>query len=234
MDALAFIERFIDQLAGLSSTTAYLAIFAVLFACGLGIPVPEDITLIATGVLASMENISLTGGILVCFFGVLIGDAILFALGRRYGRKVFKLPLIRRVFTPDRIEGAEDRIRRNSKFICFIARFLPGLRGPIYLTAGVMGVRPITFILLDGSAALISVPIWVLAGWYFGEALEEALGFAKQIQVFLLGFVGFVIFVYFLLRWRRKQKDIAHRLTNLRSPGESNLKKRQTLVDHNS
>jgi membrane protein DedA with SNARE-associated domain len=88
--------------------------------------------------------------------------------------------------------------------------------------------------LLDGSAALISVPIWVLAGWYFGEALEEALGFAKQIQLFLLGFVGFVIFVYFLLRWRRKQKDIALRLKSLRSPGESNLKKRQTLIDHNS
>lgn len=233
MDPIALIEKIIEQLAGLSSATAYLAIVGVLLICGLGVPMPEDITLIAAGVLASMKTITLPGAIAAGFFGVLLGDALLFNIGRVYGRKAFRLPLLRKVFTPDRIEAAETRIRRNSKFICFIARFLPGLRAPIYLSAGVTGVPPVTFYMLDGLAALISVPVWVAAGWYFGEALEEALGFAKQFQVFLLGFIGSAITLYFLLKWRNKQKKIALELA-LRSPSEPDLKKRPSLVDHNS
>jgi len=231
MNPIDFIERLIDQLAGLSATTTYLAIFGVLFICGIGLPIPEDITLISAGVLASMETISLSGAIISCFFGVLFGDALLFNLGRRYGRRVFQLPLFRKVFTPDRIAAAQQRIHGNSKFICFVARFLPGLRAPIYLTAGVMGVRPITFYLLDGSAALISVPVWVIGGWYFGQALEDALGFAKRMQVVLLIIVGGGIGLYLVLKWRRKQMRMAAELMS-RSPGESDLEKGETLIDH--
>lgn len=233
MNPIDLIERLIDQLAGLSATTTYLAIVGVLFICGVGIPIPEDITLISAGVLASMETISLSGAIISCFFGVLLGDALLFNLGRRYGHRAFQLPLLRKVFTPDRIAAAQQRIHGNSKFICFIARFLPGLRAPIYLTAGVMGVRPVTFYLLDGSAALISVPVWVVGGWYFGQALEEALGFAKRMQVVLLIVVGSGIGLYLVLKWRKKQMQMAADLIS-RSPGKADLKKGEALVDHNS
>ncbi len=208
MDPLTLIEKLIDQLSGLSSTTVYFTIVSVLFICGLGIPVPEDLTLISAGVLASLETITLPGAIISCFFGVLLGDALLFNLGRRYGKRAFQLPLINRIFTPDRVAAAEDRIKNNSKFICFIARFLPGLRAPVYLTAGVMGVKPTTFYLLDGAAALISVPVWVYGGWYFGQALEDAMGFAKRMQVFLLVFVGGFMAFYFLLKWRKKQQTL--------------------------
>jgi membrane protein DedA with SNARE-associated domain len=82
MDPLTLIEQLIDQLSSLSSVAAYFAIFGVLFVCGLGVPIPEDITLISAGVLASMETISLPWGIAACFCGVLVGDALLFNLGR--------------------------------------------------------------------------------------------------------------------------------------------------------
>src|SRR6056297_108620 len=98
---------FLVFLSGMSGGTAYFTILGVLFICGLGVPIPEDITLIAAGILASVETISLSGAIVAGFFGVLIGDALLFNIGRFYGRRVFKLPLFRQVFTPERIEKAE-------------------------------------------------------------------------------------------------------------------------------
>lgn len=206
MDYISYVERFIDALTDLSPFTAYAAILGVLLVCGLGVPIPEDVTLISAGILVSLDTLSMPGAMIAGFIGVMMGDAILFNLGRYYGRNIFRLPMFRHIFTPERIAKAEVRIRNNSKFICFTARFLPGLRAPIFLTAGVMGVRPMTFYLLDGAAALISVPVWIYAGYYFGSTIEEALGFAKNVQLYLLGAIGLLIALYMLFTWQRKRR----------------------------
>src|SRR5882672_3087817 len=114
----------IEFLSNLDGMTAYGAILGLLLVCGLGIPMPEDVTLIGAGVLAALGSVSLTGAIVAGFAGVLIGDAFMFTLGRVYGRHAFKLPLIRNIMTPKRIALAERKVVRNSKFICFSARFL--------------------------------------------------------------------------------------------------------------
>lgn len=202
-----FSIKLITFLSGFNGVTAYAAIIGILLACGLGVPIPEDITLVAAGILAGLGTISLMGAILAGLFGVLIGDAFLFFLGRYYGHRVFKLPVFRTIFTEDRINASRDRILHNSKFICFVARFLPGLRAPIFLTAGIMGVKPIIFLTLDGLAALISVPFWVIVGWYLGDNLDATLRFVIRAQksvliVVVVLIIGIVIYRY--LRRRRK------------------------------
>jgi membrane protein DedA with SNARE-associated domain len=205
-----FSAQLIAFLSGFDGLTAYATILGVLLVCGLGVPIPEDITLIAAGLLAGLGNISLAGALIVGFVGVLIGDGFLFFIGRLYGRRVFSWPLFKKIFTPERVHMAEKKIRNNQSFICFTARFLPGLRAPIYLTAGVMGVSPWTFILLDGMAALLSVPVWVVGAWYFAANIDEALEYASQIKIYLVFFLailfsGFLAFkVYQRRRIRRK------------------------------
>ena len=64
----------------------------------------------------------------------------------------------------------------------FFARFLPGLRMPVFFTSGLYKVPFWKFFLIDGFAALISVPIWVLLAYYFSknlDVLEEKLNTAK-------------------------------------------------------
>lgn len=209
MDIHSLINSLVVFLTGLTGLTAYAVILGLLLICGLGVPIPEDITLVSAGLLAGMGNISLPGALVAGFIGVLMGDAFLFTMGRVYGRRVFKLPLFRSVFTPARIALAEEKILANSQFICFTARFLPGLRSPIYLTAGILGVRPVIFYGLDGLAALISVPIWVVMGWWFGQNIDAAIEFARSMQKWvLLGVVMLIIsyvgFKYFMKKRRQK------------------------------
>lgn len=193
-----FSVKLLTFLAGFDGFTAYSVILGVLFACGLGLPVPEDITLIAAGILAALGKISLTGAIIAGLVGVLVGDAFMFFIGRFYGYRVFKLPLFRRFFTEERIRMAKARVTANSQFICFTARFLPGLRSPIFLTSGILGVRPIVFFALDGIAALISVPVWVYVGWYVGGNIDTAAEVATKAQkwviisviIFIAGYLG--------------------------------------------
>lgn len=204
MESSSFSYKLIAFLSGFSGFTAYAVILGVLLACGLGVPIPEDITLVSAGVLAALGKISILGAMIAGLVGVLIGDTFLFFLGRFYGYKVFKLRLFRSVFTEDRIEKAKEKIVSNSRFICFAARFLPGLRAPIYLTAGIMGVKPIVFFTLDGLAALISVPVWVYVGYIFGNNLDKVLEVAMEVQGFIIAAVVLLIAGYFI--WKKRKK----------------------------
>lgn len=206
----SFAHSIIAILSELDGITAYGAIIGLLLICGLGVPLPEDITLISAGILSALGSVTLAGAIAAGFFGVIVGDAFMFTLGRVYGRRAFKLPIIRSIMTPKRIAMAERKVIRNSKFICFTARFLPGLRSPIFLTSGILGVKAVTFFLLDGFAAMISVPLWVLAGRWFGENLEEALKFAERAQMLLFAVILVLIGSYVWYRRAKKYRRARH------------------------
>jgi membrane protein DedA with SNARE-associated domain len=196
-------QSLIAFFSSFSGVGAYAAILGCLLVCGLGVPIPEDITLISAGILASMDRISLIGAMVAGFIGVLAGDVFLFFLGRKYGQKVFTWPGFRRIFTPERIEAARIRVHKDAKLICFIARFLPGLRSVLYLTSGTMGVKPSTFLVQDGLAALISVPVWVYVGYLFGENLDYLLTLAKKMNFYILIVLAVVIVGYVLYARRR-------------------------------
>lgn len=203
----SYKEMLINYLSQLDGPTAYSAIVGLLLICGLGVPLPEDITLIAAGILASVGSISFPGAVIAGLFGVLAGDAFLYTVGRIYGRRAFELPIIRRILTPSRVAKAERKILRNSHFICFTARFLPGLRSPIFLLSGIMGVRPWVFYALDGFAALISVPVWIYVGHWLGENLDETMAVAEKVQASMLVAVLIVIGTYWgVRRWRRNRR----------------------------
>jgi membrane protein DedA with SNARE-associated domain len=205
MNPMRMANALLDAVSNLSGLAAYATIVGVLFICGLGIPIPEDITLLAAGFLAGMDRISLTGALIAGFSGVMLGDGLMFFLGRRFGKRIFQLPGLRKFITPERILLAEDKIRHNGPFICFVARFLPGLRSPVFAMSGALGVKPSTFFLLDGFAALISVPVWVGLGYLFGHNLEEAQARAQEVQGYVLTGVILLVFGYIAYRLLKRR-----------------------------
>lgn len=194
---------------GLSGWTAYAMILGVLLACGFGLPIPEDITLIAAGILAGTGKISVEGAYIAGFVGVMAGDTMLFMIGRKYGRRAFEWKIFRKIFTPKVIAKAEEKIQENARMVCFIARFLPGLRAPVFLTAGVLQVRPIVFFVQDGFAALISVPVWVYLGQWAGNNMDKAIDKAKEFHVYLLIGVGALILFWIAKMYFKKRKTQA-------------------------
>ena len=211
MNLEKWADTLVDYMSGLSGYAAYGAIIGVLVICGLGVPIPEDITLLAGGLLASSGQITLTGALIAAFVGVLLGDGVLFFMGRRYGKRIFLLPGFRRIFTAERVRRAEAKIKRNGPFICFVARFLPGLRSPTFAAAGAMGVSPVTFFVLDGFAALLSVPIWIVLGYWFGQNWDEAVHYARKAEVYIVAAMGALIIVYLAWRlWRKRREARAH------------------------
>lgn len=150
----------------------YLGLFAVLLLCGMGLPMPEDIALLAGGFLVHRGIIRYPITLAVSLLGVVAGDNSLFFLGRRFGTGLVRYFGLNRPGSKAQIERIRAFMHRHGHRAIFYARFLAGLRALIYLTAGSFGVTPLRFLLYDLLGAVISVPIVVSIGYLFGGQLE--------------------------------------------------------------
>ena len=87
-----------------------------------------------------------------------------------------------------------------------VARFLPGLRAPTYFTVGHSRVPYWEFLAFDGLAALVSAPLWVCLGFWFGDDIERAARAGSEFGSYILGAVVLLVVVFVaraLLRRRR-------------------------------
>jgi membrane protein DedA with SNARE-associated domain len=184
----------------------YQAVFVVLLLCGFGVPIPEDITLVAGGIISGLGYTNVHLMFLVGMVGVLIGDGIMFMLGHTLGKRVLKIRAIARILTPARFRTVQEKFACYGHWVLFVARFLPGLRSPIFVTAGMTRrVSYWRFLLLDGLAALISVPLWVYMG-YIGAANRELLMvWVHRGQAGILSLAALVIVVALLLIRRARK-----------------------------
>jgi membrane protein DedA with SNARE-associated domain len=199
----------LERLIMVFAENGYMAVFIALLLCGAGIPLPEDITLVAGGVIAGLGYANVHIMVAVTMVGVLIGDAAMFLLGHHYGEHILQWKPIALLMPPRRYAKMQDKFTRYGNRLMFFARFLPGMRTAVYITAGATHrVSFWRFLMLDGLAALISVPFWVYLG-YFGANRREWLVMwmhRGQSSLWVLG--GIVLLLLLILGWRRRQRRL--------------------------
>ena len=212
------LERLVDLLGGAGLHLGYAFVFFVLVACGLGLPMPEDIVLVTGGVLAWLASdleAATVGGMLrdrglltmvgMGLAGIIAGDTIIFLAGRRFGHRVADFRPLRRIITPEKLEAVERHIRRRGNLVVVVARFLPGLRAPTFFTVGHLRMPLWEFLLFDGAAALVSAPLWVCLGFYFGSDVQVVAREAARFGHLILGAVAIVL-LFVALRWIRARR----------------------------
>ena len=59
----------------------------------------------------------------------------------------------------------------------------------MFIAAGIFRIPLWKMLVFDGGAALISVPLWVLAGYFFGEHIPQILEYARHVKEWLFGLV---------------------------------------------
>jgi membrane protein DedA with SNARE-associated domain len=180
----------------------YPFIFAALLGSGVGVPIPEDIPLIAAGVMAAAGGMGVWTASLACGVFVLIRDMFVFGLGYRYGVELLENRWASRVVRPKLVQKFQERVRKNDKVVVFTGRFMPGLRGPVFFAAGVAKVPPAKFLLIDTLAALISVPLWVWLGYAFADHFDFLIEAAVQARTGILTLTGLVALVVIVRWWR--------------------------------
>jgi membrane protein DedA with SNARE-associated domain len=200
----------------------YVGIFLVLFAAGLGVPIPEELPIAGAAALASQGIVKWWIALPVCFVAVVAGDVVLYWIGHHWGERILEWRFTRRILTKNRETKLLDGYRRHGVKIVFTARFIMGLRAAAFLTAGIAKFPFWKFLAIDGGAALIGVPL----GFGLAHAVTEQLYYLARetnrwerwlILLGLLAFVGWLAYV--LNRRMKKDRQIAEVLTERRAGG---------------
>jgi membrane protein DedA with SNARE-associated domain len=186
----------------------YFAVFTMLLICGFGVPVPEDVTLVTGGVIAGLGYADVDTMFAVGMAGVIVGDGLVFSIGRFHGARVMQLKTVRRLITPERFLSAQDAFHKYGRWVMFVARFLPGLRTPVFFTAGMSKrVSFGTWLLMDGVAALISVPVWVYLGYFGARNFDWMFKILHRFQYGIFALLGVGVLVLGVVWWRKRKAN---------------------------
>jgi membrane protein DedA with SNARE-associated domain len=183
----------------------YLAPFTLLLLCGVGLPLPEEVALIGSGILLHQGSVEAVPIILVCSFAILLGDSIPYWLGRHYGLAALKLRWVAKILHPERFATLERRFAEKGDWAVFTCRFLPGLRIPGYFVAGTLRMGYARFLLLDLAGVVLSVPASILIAAWVGGTFDEISRKVRGLHLWLL-FALVSLLIVLLVRSRMRRR----------------------------
>jgi len=190
----------LDFLLSFSSTTLYFIGFGILLACGMGLPIPEDITLLFGGWSAYFGLTSLWGVMGVALSGVILGDSLIFFLGAKYGRRLTRKWFFHKLLPDDRLNDVREKFHKKGNKLIFVARFMPGFRAAVFFSAGTLHLPYRVFLFYDGLAALLSVPAIVSAAYFFGDEFDKVKRIIQRIEHGIV-YVVVAIVLAVLAKW---------------------------------
>lgn len=198
----------------------YLFLVTMMVLSAVGLPIPEEVTLITVGFLAHIASLPelypppvmynapvnpLTTAI-VAFFAVFLSDFIIFMMGRLAGPKVFAWGPIKRIVNPTRKQKIENWTKKYGALACGIFRFTPGIRFPGHLACGMVGIPPWKFLLIDGFAVLLSVPTQIFIFAHYGKDILQTF---QKYKFIVLGILIVLAIVYAFNKWRQGKTQAA-------------------------
>jgi membrane protein DedA with SNARE-associated domain len=189
---------------------SYGGLLIVLLLGSVGLPIPEEVPIVAAGMLSHQQAMRWWLALPTCIVGVFAGDLILYWAGRHWGERVLDQALIGRLLTRARLEQIQAGYRRRGVLIVFLARNVMGLRAAAFVGAGVGGLPFWKFAAADGAAIGYGVPLNFGLAYLFSRHLQAVLAEVHRIEgwIALLVVVGGGAWIYITLR-RRGDRALA-------------------------
>jgi membrane protein DedA with SNARE-associated domain len=179
------------------------AVLAALLLAPLGLPIPEEVSLMAAGAYARSGRASLELALFVGYSGIVLGDCVAFFLGKRIG--LHPKGIMGRLFGRRRLDRIVRFYDRFGMWTVVICRQIPGMRFPAFFFSGASGMPLRRFLLLDGTAAVGTALLWGGAGWWLGPRLAESMSTVDNLRQIGLA-VGVCIMALFMWRLFREPK----------------------------
>ncbi len=208
----AYIVSVLASLSGYAyePLKVYGLVVLLMFASSFGLPVPEEVTLVSAGLVAHMaldpvtypppfegaHGVSVVTLCIVSFLAVFFSDLVVYLLGKYFGARIIKTKFFQKQVAGKGFNTINRWFQKYGGWCAGIFRFTPGLRFPGHMSCGLLGIPLWKFVLIDGIAALFSVPTQVYFVATYGDVI---LGKFKEFKIILACVLG-VVFVLWLLR----------------------------------
>jgi membrane protein DedA with SNARE-associated domain len=186
----------------------YIGVFLGIIATGLGFPMPEELPVIIGGGLVHDLNATYFRWwrmLLACIAGVIVGDTCLYLIGRLWGTRLARLDFVKKyLLPPERMHKISENFQVYGVKILLFARLTPGIRAPIFVTAGITRLPVAKFLLADGIYAIPGVTILFTLAYGFTESMLSLLDRAEKVRPFIVVVVLLGVAGYFVYRHLRK------------------------------
>ncbi len=135
----------------------------------------------------------------VCIIAVVLSDLILYGLGLWGGDRVLRHRWIARMMPPNRRRRTEENFHRYGVSILVFGRLVPGIRAPLFLTAGSMRLPLPQFLIADGLGAVVGNSFFFFLGFWLGDSVKTLIERAEERLKPILIIVAVGLVVAYLL-----------------------------------
>lgn len=196
---LAFIWVPLD-----SALAIYGVLFAILILSGIGLPIPEEVTLLFGGYLAYLEFIDFWTAVYVLTGGIIIADLFGYLLGRFAGDWVSG-KLSRFSASTYFLEKAKEYFERHGEKVVLLSRPLIGVRIAVPILAGHFKMNFFKFFVFDALGAIPWTFFLVSLSYYLGSGLD-LITEVKEIKHAIFLVLGLAIVFGVLIKSLRNKK----------------------------
>jgi membrane protein DedA with SNARE-associated domain len=177
-----------------------LVTFGAVFST-LVLPIPEEVTLLGAGYLARAGKLGFWLALAAAYAAIVAGDAITFFAARFFLPKVLDRKWVKKLLPPKTQAWAEGLVARHGTWTIVIARFLVGLRGPVYAALGASPYPSGRFMVINSAVGVVEVGALVFAGWLLGPSDRLVHG-VREIELATAAILIFTFAMPLLLkRW---------------------------------
>lgn len=199
---LAFILFPLD-----SPPALYTVLFGVLVLSGVGLPIPEEVTLIIGGYLAYLEFINFWSAVYVLTAGIVAADVCGYLLGR-YGGEYITRVIARWRALGALHEKVAGLFARHGDKIVLLSRPLFVVRVAVPMYAGHTKMRFTKFFLLDIAAAVPWTLFLVSLSYYLGSGFDLVTEIGEIKHIFFI-VLGLAIILFTAVRFVKSGKNAA-------------------------
>jgi membrane protein DedA with SNARE-associated domain len=154
----------------------YAALYVLLSAGIVGVPVPDETLMTFVGSLTAPGGpFSFITALLISFAGTMTGMVVSYTLGHKVGK-----PFLYRFgkwikLTPNRLDRAETWFKKYGMWAVFFGYFVPGVRHLTCYLAGVSNVGLGRYLLYASTGALVWCTTFLALGHLLGRNLDSLL-----------------------------------------------------------
>jgi membrane protein DedA with SNARE-associated domain len=109
----------------------------------------------------------------ICILGVVVSDGLLYGIGRFWGPRILEKRWMQRLLPSRKRQRIEQNFHQYGVLVLLFARFLPAIRSPIFIMAGVMRLSFKRFLFADGIYAIPGVSLLFTLAFWFGNQFRD-------------------------------------------------------------
>lgn len=206
-NAPSFVDWMIQWLANNPGWSG-LAVFLISLGESLvvvGLFIPGTVVMFGIGALVAMGGMNLWDTLLWSILGAIVGDGISFWVGHHYREAMRTTWPFKK--HPEWLTRAEVFFGRHGGKSVVFGRFAGPVRPIIPVVAGMMGMTPPRFYVVNVISALLWAPSYILPGVVLGASLSLAAGVTTRLAILVVIVIGVLWFTAWVvgLAYRRLQ-----------------------------